>query len=380
MATRRRRRTEVESPPQGADGQQDDDLEDEEDDAERARLGDLVALADSTFADYTWHVFRQRSPEDMARTRSRQQSVFATTITGPIDMTQLRATVGGGVFTLWGYLGGKLTRKIRFEMEGPPIYYAPPSVAPAVPVAPAGTAPTSTPNGTDPVLLGVLQTILKTQEAIATRLAQPAPQSGFSFREMLALSSAMGGRQSNGIEMKDLVQLFQQGIEIGGNAAGGNEKSTLEVVLEKGIPALEKVAMAMSRRAAARPPGSPAPRPRPASAAVVVEDPPAPGAATSTPAEAELTDDQKAEAMRWGATVDALARAIQDGTEPDDFADTLDALLLPTEIDLMLMGETADVVAQLRTAADRYPILNTPGAESFVDRVLASLRDPNPAL
>lgn len=369
----RKRGTQVDPPPPGPEGDVFEDDMDEEEDAERARLGDLVSLADASFADYTWHVYRHRSAEEMARTRARQQSVFATTFTGPVDLAQLRATVGGGVFTLWGYLGGKLARKIRFEMEGPPIYYAPPAAATTPP--PAASPLATIPNGTDPVLLGLLSAQQKTLDAIAAAVTRPQQPAGFTFREALAFAQAMGrgGGGGGGVEMKDLVALFEKGIEIGGAAVGGNEKSTLETVLEKGIPALERIAVAMSRR---QPPRPPQPRPKPASGAVVVEDPtPNPAAPEAEPV---LTPEQREEAVRWNAAVAALARAIESGADPDDFGNTLEDLLLPVEVDMMLAGGTAAVMEQLRKGADRYPILDTPGAESFVDRVLTSLANPEP--
>lgn len=368
----RKRSTKVDPP--ASNEPEGDELEDEDDAVERAGMGDLLALADATYADWTWHVYRQRSPEDMARTRSRQQSVWVLSITGPLDIAQLRDTVGGGLFTLWGYREGRLQHKIRFEMEGPPRIYTPP-VHQAPPAAPAA-APASTPNGTDPVLLALLTGQQKILESIAANLARPQPREGLGFREVIALAQTLGGG-GRGVEMKDMVALFQQGIEIGGSAVGGNDKTMSELLVEKGIPALERLAVAMSRnRPVVRQPA--APRPKPASGATVVEDPPGADVDRTPNPEPELTADQKAEAVRWEAAVGALSRAIEGGAEPDDFADTLDDLLLPHEIDLMLAGGAGAVLEQLRTAADRFPVLNTPAAEPFVTAVLASLSDPNP--
>lgn len=388
MSPRGKRVTQVDPSPSGEPNGDEFSPEDEDDAIERASMGDLLALADATYADWTWHVYRMRSPEDMARTRSRQQSVWVLTITGPLDIAQLRDTVGGGLFTLWGYIGGKLQHKIRFEMEGPPRFYTPPAPpAPVAAPAPAAPAPAPTPNETDPVLLQLLQSQQKTLEAIAAAVARPQQPAGFSFREMLAFAQSMGGRGGSGVDVKDMVALFRQGIEIGGEAGGG-EKSTLDIVLEKGIPVLERIAINLARRPVVARPGAPAqPRPRTPSSAQVIEDPP--GVATATaqppgssgPVEPELTEEQKAAAIRWGAAVDALARAVESGDDPVDFADTLDALLLPEEIDLMLAGGATAVMEQLRTAADRHPVLAEPRAEQFVEAVLTSLaNDPEPAL
>lgn len=378
-----RRSTQVVPPasdtPEGDQFTEDDELEGEED-AERERLGDLVSLADATYTDYTWHVYRHRSPEDMARSRSRQQTVYVTTLSGPIDLSQLRSAVGGGVFTLWGYLAGKLARKIRFEMEGPPVYFTPPA-APAAPPAPATP---STPNGTDPVLL-LLQGQQKTLDAIAAALARPQQpaQTGYSFSEVLKLAELLGGRQASGPDMTDMIALFRQGIEIGGTAVNGNEKGTLEIVLEKGMPVLEKIAVGLAQR---RPPARPAapPRPRPASSATVVEDPVAPSpAAPAVEVPPGITPQERDQALRWEAATGALSRAIAGGVEPDDFAGTLEDLLLPEEVDLMVTSGPELVIGQLRTAADRYPNLNTPEAATFVQRVIAALElspDHEPAL
>lgn len=365
-----RRRTVVEPDPP-----EDDDLPGDDGPGEvLSDPGDLAALADASYSEWKWHVYRVRSPEDMATSRSRQQTVFAVTLMGPLDVSQLRETVGGGVFQVWGYLGGALRVKRTFELEGPPRYYAPP--APPAPPPPVAAAPTTAPpNGTDPVLVQLLQGQQKTLDMIAARLAVPAVAPGLSFTDALAMAEMMNrGGGGGGVEMKDLVTLFKQGIEVGSNAVGGNEKSTLEVILEKAMPSLERVATAMAARAPRRPAQAATVRPREASSAAVVEDPTA--APPEPAAPPELTLEQQQAAVRWGGAVDALARAIADATEPADFADTLDALLLPDEIDLMLAGGTAAVMQQIRTAGGRYPILNTPGAEQFVGAVLAVLAEP----
>lgn len=352
----------------------DDELPEDDDVAEvLSDPGDLAALADASYSEWKWHVFRVRSPEDMAASRSRQQTVWVLTLTGPLDVSQLRETVGGGVFRVWGYLGGSLRLKRTFELEGPPRIYAPPAPPPA-PAAPVAAATVTAPNGIDPVLMTLLQNQQKTLDAIAARLAVPVAAPGLSFRDALAMAEMMGrGSGGGGVEMKDLVALFQQGIEIGGNAVGGNEKSTLEVILEKGLPALERVAAGMASRARTRP-GAPSPaRKREPSSAAVVEDPPA--AAVTSPPD-DLTPEARQAALRWGGAVDALARAIEAGADPSDFADTLDHLLLPDEIELMLVGGTTSVMEQIRVAGDRFPVLLTPDAERFVGAVLQDLAEP----
>lgn len=341
--------------------------------------GDLEDLTDPRYQSWTWQVYRVRSLEDMARLKTRLQKPWAMTIQGPLDKSALREAVGGGVFEAWGYIAGERGVRERhlFELEGPPREYAPAAAPVAAPGATGAPTPATPPNGTDPVLLAILQGLQKTQESILARLAAPAPAPGLSFRDVITMAEMLRG-QGGGVEMKDLVTLFKQGIEVGSTAVGGNEKSTLETILEKGLPALERIAVAVAARKPARPPGTPTPaRPREPSSAAVVEDP-APAGPAPAP---ELTPEQQAAAVRWGAAIDALARAIADGTEPADFADTLDALLLPDEIDLMLAGGTNAVMEQIRTAGDRYPILLTPAAETFVGAVLASLSEsPDSAL
>jgi hypothetical protein len=368
----RRARGEIVDPgtPPGDPGGDEDDTPDR---------GDLEDLTDPRYADWAWQVYRIRSLEEMARVKTRLQRVWVLTIQGPLNKSALREAVGGGVFEAWGYIAGERGVRERhlFELEGPPRTYDPPA-PPASPITAAAPAPTTpaSPNGSDPVLLAMIQNQQKTLDAIMARLAAPAAAPGLSFTDALAMAELMGrgGRGGGGADMKELVAVLQQGIEIGGNAVGGNEKSTLEVILEKGLPALERVAAAMASRARVRPVSPPPARKHEPSSAAVVEDPATP---PPWPAPApELTPDQQAAAVRWGGAVDALARAIADNTDAADFADTLDALLLPDEIELMLAGGTASVMEQIRTAGDRYPILTTPAAEQFVGAVLASLAEP----
>ncbi len=376
--TPRKRSTHIDPPASDTLEGDSFELEDDVDVLERAGMGDLAALADATYADWTWHVYRMRSPEDMARMRSRQQSVWVITLTGPLDIAQLRDTVGGGLFTIWGYIGGKLQHKLRFELEGPPRIYTPPVVQ--APVAAPAAATAAIPNGTDPVLLAILTSLQKGQEAIAAALARPQSQTGLTFRDALQMATLIGGqRGGDGASVKDMIALFQQGIEIGGSAVGGNEKGTLDIVLEKGIPALERLAVAMSARRAAAV-RRPAPPKREPSGATVVDEQPPVASAIPDPADPELTPEKRAAALRWNAAVDALSRAIEESADPSDFANTLDDLLLPNEVDLMLAGGADVVMLELRTAADRFPVLNTPAADAFVAQVLAALANPEPTL
>ncbi len=356
----------------------EDDLEDDDQPISvHADAGDLAALADAQYSDWTWHIYRLRSIEDLARQRTRQQKVWVLKLTGPIDVSALRDAVGGGLFEVWGFINGRLKTKISFELEGPPRYYHPPAPAPQ-PIAAVAAAPPSPPNGTDPVLLKFLEQQQQLLAAILGKLnAQPAAPTGFSFREMLQLATMVsGGGRGGSPDMKDLVALFQSGLEVGSNAVNGSDKSTLDVILEKGLPVLERIAVGMAARNRPRPPGVAPGQPvaaqatREPSSASVIDTPPSVATTTAVPVP---NPDQ---VTRWNAAVDALARAIENRDDPADFADTLDHLLLPAEIDLMLAGGVGDVMAQLQTAAERFPILTTDDAHAFVEAVLASLAEP----
>lgn len=355
-------------------------------------MGDLAALADSAFADWTWHIYRLRSFEDMARLKSREQRVWVLSPKGPIDVAALRDAVGGGTFEVWGYLAGKLQTKMKFELEGPPKLYTPP--APPTPTAPVAVDPsTRVTNGTDPVLLAMLQKQDKMLELLAANLAKsaapaatPAVQ-GFSFREMLQLATMLRGNGGQGgVDLKDMVALFQQGIEAGGAAANGNDKTTLEMILEKGLPMIERIAANALRRGPARPTPRPGPGPAPGPSAAPAREP-SMATVLETPAEdpahnRPAPQPSHEETVRWAAAVDALARAIEAGTPPEDFADTLDDLLLAAEIDLMLAGGAPAVMAQIRTASDRYPVFAAPEpgaedrAELYITAVLEALVEP----
>ncbi len=303
-------------------------------------MGDIQELADQRFSDYTWSVWRQRTPDENARNPKAGPRSFVTRIVGPVDIVAFQQQHGGGIFEFWAY---------RDVGDG---------------------------NGKrlDPALAAVLGNIARTLDRLENRAAAPAPapSPAFPIKELIELSKLIGQRDRQepapalaGASVGELMGLINQGIELGKSTQPGSEPSTVAVVLEKLSPAIERIATNLLARRAPppmrRPPGEPV-----ASSAQVVNEPEPPE---------PPSDDQ----TRMSAAIDALARAMIDQTPPEDFAFVLEHILSREQAALLRMGSTEQVMGQLAESGmlSKYPILSTEAAAPYLESVLAELRSPS---
>lgn len=327
--------------------------------------GDIDALSDASFRDWTWQVYRLRTPDEMRAGPKATPRLWICKLVGPVDLTSFQRDYGGGSFQFYGYFNGHLRKRVSIDLDGPPkTRPAEPTLAPPPVAGPAvGAAPASQ----DPALVQLLQKQLEYLQRLDARLSQqltPASQA-FSIKDVLSIVELVrGGASPDSGVVKEMVGLIQEGIKLGqSRGEGGGENNVLGTVLEKLVPLGERIVERMGTRR----PGPPRPPGAPASGAAVVEPTPA--------APAPSRDD--AEAARHVALVDALARAVADRLDPVDFAATVENLLTPQEVALLRLTTTDALMADLeQQATNRYPILATPDARAFVDAVLNELRTP----
>lgn len=348
--------------------------------------GDLLALSNPDFQDWSWMIYRLRSSEEMIRERTKVQRIVITKLVGPLDINELQRVAGGGVFEIRGFRGGRQAITIRQELAGPIRTYAP-APSPAV----GSAAPGSSENGgasssaSERRILRMLREQNANMAALISELRRspaPTPASATapvtSITEIFELADRLHQRTNpspEGNVLGEVVGAFKQGFQLRTEIEGGPEKSTTEVMLEKGLPMIERLlGNFLTSRAPA--PRRPAP---PASSASVVEHasatPPAPPASAPPPSPPTPGDDG---AHRWATAVESLARAIEDEDDPRDFSITLSAILRANELALIQGAPPAIVTAQLRQrAGGEFPVLLEDRTEAFIAQVVHALNHPD---
>jgi len=326
--------------------------------------GDAGALADASFADWNWQVYRLRSPEEVSRDRKGSRREWMLRLEGPLDLGMIKRECGGGSFEVWGYYGGRLRTRLRQDIGGPRRSFDAPEPAPRPSVQTYQAQPA--PMREDSAVLRLLETQGRALEKIAERLAHPQAQGAapLGVADVLALADRLNNRETpnpSGDVLKELVSAFRMGMDVKSDASPP-EKSTTELVLEKLGPVAEKIALAFVQQ-----PRRPGPRPVPpgASRAEVVEP---------TAAPPEQAEPEPAGSHRWPALIEALANAVASGVDPADFCTTVELLLPPQELGMLRLASPETILGQIRESAGTvYPILATEQAAAFVQAVLAEL-------
>lgn len=332
--------------------------------------GDIGALADASYEDWSWHVYRIGDGREVPRSQETGQRVWITKLHGPIDMVDFQARFGGGLFEFWGYFDKSLRKRVRQSVAGPrKVYDVTPASPP--PAAPAALPAVAAVPGLDPLYrliedqnrrMDALIQVLRTPAPVA---APPAPAPApLSIGDVFAVADGISQRRNpEGGAIKELMEVFKMGLELRGEAEKP-ERSTTEVLIESLAPALERIATAMvtARRAPPRrPPGAAVE----STARIVTE--PEPGA---VPPPEPVNH-------RWATAVEAMANAIGRGEDPTEFALTLEAILNPQEVGMLRLGNAEQITAQLRSeAAGEFPVLATDAAAAFIAAVLAELKAP----
>lgn len=334
--------------------------------------GDIGALADAAFNDWSWIVYRMATPDEMVRNRSKQARVWMTKAAGPLDLLEIQEQCGGGTFEFWGYYGGHLRTRIRQEVAGPRKVFdvVTPSPAAATTAAPQPVTLTGGPSAFEDRITRMLEQ----QQQQLNALAASGKRDGLGIADIFAIADRIAQRAqpAESLGLAPVIDAFKEGMALRAQVEGGPEKSTIEVVTEKLAPVLERVLVHMATAARPapprRPPGAPAPAAPgtpPASVAEVVDETPSPAATTD-------------EGYRWQAAIEALANAVAVGDDPVDFADTLSRILNAQELGMLRLGSPEDVTAVLRKrAGERFEILHRDEAAAFVAAVLEELRNPS---
>lgn len=357
-------------PPPAADHDEDDD--DAGDTPPSAPqdfgdIGDVAQLADPTYTDWTWWVYRVKTREEQRSAPRSKSKVVVTKLTGPLDVIEIQKQYGGGVYEFWGFHGGALRIRQTHELDGPrKVWDQPSSVTPSVTLQDAAAAPSRT----DALLERLLEK-LSNPPAPA-----PAPQSLTDQLTAVVQVAKMlqpPAPASTDQQLSGMLELFRQGVEMGTKREPGEGGTDWAAIIDKGAPVVEKLVGAMLAGRPRRPAPPPAQRrSQPPSSAEVIADPPPP----------EPTEDQSSPGM--AAVVAALARAVdaigtEDEIPPDDFAATVATVLEPRELSLLCMGSTDQLMAELEAVAHRFPVF-APGsnqaARTFVEAVLGVLRSP----
>lgn len=324
--------------------------------------GDAGALADASFADWNWQVYRLRTVEEVSRDRKGSRREWMLRLEGPLDLGMIKRECGGGSFELWGYYGGRLRTRLRQDIGGPRRSFDAPEPAPRS-AAPSYQGPPVAMRD-DSAVLRLIESQGRVLEKIAERLQHPQAQAAapLGVADVLALADRLNNRETpnpSGDVLKELVSAFRMGMEVKSDASPA-EKSTTELVLEKLGPVAEKIALAFVQ------PRRPAPR----TAA-------APGTSRAEVVETAAAAEQAEPATgshRWPALIEALANAVASGVDPADFCTTVELLLPPQELGMLRLASAGSILEQIRASAGaEYPILATEQAAAFVQAVLAEL-------
>jgi len=335
----------------------------DDDDLDIPDAGDLEALA-GVGEEWKWAVYRRLRPEEKSMFPG-ETRVLMTTVEGPINhdtLEWIKREFGGGTYELWGTIRGQ--RGLRLK----PVISLAGEIRPAIPAPPPTTtaAPSSNGNGN-----GVAE-MLRILERIEQRLSAPvtAPvQQGITVKDMLELMPLMqpAREPSAKVQLDGLMDVLKTGIELGTTRDPGEPPDLGMQMLEKALPTLEKVATAILSRAG-RPPA-----PRPAT-------PGAPGDPAARPSEAQVieqTPEDAERAARLTTLVGALARAIAQGIEVQDFAGTVESILPDDELYALRLYEPDKLMAEIRAnTGTRYATLETDQALQYVTELLAELRSP----
>ncbi|HLB37467.1 MAG TPA: hypothetical protein VJL31_12925 [Gemmatimonadales bacterium] len=362
-----------------------DELE-PEDAAEQAAIGTLFTIQGPEFEGIEWGIHRYLTRQEMAQNPSANKYEWVADVTGELHGGDLVAQVGGGTFRFFGHVpsaDGK-TKRLRHNrkitLAGPrkDFSWSPPP--------PPATAPA--PNGPDPMLAQMLAAQQRQLDKIEMRLATPPAPAADPTAQMAAMLGLLKGvldivpkpavitppAPVDVMQMtKEVMNAINVGVNLRESLGGvGVEKSTAEIIVDKVMPAAERllVAIATRRPSAARP------APVAVQAEVVTDrpaaqpaPPPPPTPATSEPE----VDDGEARA-RMATLVGSMARAITGRTEPADFASSVEDILAPDELEIVRLMTAEQLMAEIAPAAGgRYPVLLTDQAKAYVAEVLTEL-------
>ncbi len=335
--------------------------------------GDMNVLSDAAFTDWSWIIYYLRTPDEMARLHTKEQRVLITKLVGPLDILQVQGICGGGSFEIRGTFEGRLRARLRIDLAGPKKdYNAPVAPTPAAVQAFAMRAPRSR---LERHVLRTLRRQGQVLEQLVARAGTPATPAapgaqGITLTDIINLADKLAQRQNPAPEANTLntvVDAFKQGMSLAQELGGGPERTQTEIIMEKAMPVAERLLGAILTGARRR---QPAPTPRPGS-------PPAPDPSAAVPGEAHVVEPESPpdlDTVRMMGAVDALARAIEARRPPEEFAATLEDLLSPDQLSVLLFSPQDEVIGSVLAAAPKYPVLAGDGARAYLTAVLTTLK------
>lgn len=333
------------------------------------KSGDYAVLSDPSFSEWEWTVYRLHTPDEVTRIRPSSPRLWITRTTGPLDIFSIQTNYGGGTFEFWGKYENELRTRIKVDLAGPRKDFG------ATAAAAAAHAPVPVMPTTDPAILRMLEAQQRTLEALTRQVAaQPAPVSQpFTMRDAFELMDRMRPQQSEG-QLGELVSAFREGISLRDQLGGQPERGSTEIILERVMPVIERVATQVLVPRRPQPPPVRASGP-PASHATVVDQTGGPAAPAEQPvvvAVAERDDH------RMRTAIELLANAIAAGEDPITTADTLASILQPQEVGILRLASDDEALATIRgLAGGRFPVFDRPESGPFIAAVLSELRNPS---
>lgn len=365
----------------GETGTDDDTL----DDLEQAEVGSLFNIRGPEYETVKWSIFRFKTRAELAQDPGGEKKEWVAEIVGELDGPSLLDVVGGGTFQFQGYVpqgvggrGVKMLHNRRVALAGPRKNFA--AVAAAAPIAVAN-APAAAADSNIERLMKIMLRERRDSEArfekILAALSQ-RPSESNSLTEMVTaleamkrMSSTGGPNTENPVALaKMMLDSFHSGVTIGQErepipVRGEGDPPDYMPIIAKGLEIVERM-MSRTRRPQPPPSGAPGaappPPPPPRSEAHVVEDPPT--------SEKGTTPEH-----RFTTAVEALYRAMVNGRDPADFADSLADMLNPEEVAMISGGGVDQVLHFLAPVIEGFPQLKTEQGRVYLGAVLTALRD-----
>jgi hypothetical protein len=329
------------------------------------KSGDYAVLSDPSFAEWEWTVYRLHTPDEVTRLRPSTPRLWVTKVSGPLDIHQIQTNYGGGTFEFWGKFETELRTRIKVDLAGPRKDFNATAIAAVAPAA----APAA-----DPTLMRILENQQRTLDRLENASRSATAAQSLTIKDVFDIAEKMQARQPAPAQpgpgpVAELVSAFREGLSLRDEISGGPERSTTEVILEKVMPLVERVAMAVVSQPQRRiivPPVS-------GSTATVVEPVPMPPAEPVTTEEPVVEND-----YRMASAVEVVANAITNRDDPVDTADVVSRILQAGEIFVLTKLPDDQVIATLRArASGRFPVLDHPEAATYLAAVLAELRNPS---
>lgn len=352
----------------------DDDQHEDAIDSEPDRYGDLGTLESLDRDDVTWYVYRLAPDGRALPTGVRQgDGLYVLKFTGTFSLDRLREELGGGFYRVIGKSAdsGEFVVRARFGIDAPlrSALFAPAGVATTTPVvSPASEE-----------LQRVLRELAELRLQVSAQPREPKPtpinellQGLVTLDQLRGAPSAASG-PAIGIPVADAARqisdAFNAGREVGRTESTPEDRNGWPAVVREVVPEVlntlrgfrpvRTLAVGGAARATA-----PASAPAAAPEAEVVVSPVSGNA----------------------VLLELLARAVANGSEPEDLADLAETVLSDRELEQLRSAPDDGVLALVASDGGSYPVLVSrrsddrlevrPEVQIYVRSFLSALRRP----